>query len=138
MPFFVEDVTYLVLLTNVLPDRILHLVALTTFSIDSLFLSCVCVFLLVACTFFLKCSCAQSESELNSMLRLLPLYADHVSRRRGSLITRFYGIYRITNLRNSKCVSIGRHGCPRCSYALSASADRPCLYSDCIQSGRNS
>eukprot|EP00903_Cladosiphon_okamuranus_P013860 g12895.t1 len=37
-----------------------------------------------------------SESELDSMLRLLPRYAEHVARRRGSLITRFYGIYRVT------------------------------------------
>ncbi|CAM9882635.1 unnamed protein product [Scytosiphon promiscuus] len=38
-----------------------------------------------------------SESELDSMLRLLPRYAEHVARRRGSLITRFYGIYRVSN-----------------------------------------
>ena len=31
------------------------------------------------------------------MLRLLPRYAEHVARRRGSLITRFYGIYRVTD-----------------------------------------
>ncbi|CAN0574650.1 unnamed protein product, partial [Ectocarpus sp. 12 AP-2014] len=37
-----------------------------------------------------------SESELDSMLRLLPHYAEHVSRRRGSLITRFFGVYRVT------------------------------------------
>lgn len=39
----------------------------------------------------------QSESELDSMLRLLPRYAEHVSRRRGSLITHFFGIYRIAS-----------------------------------------
>ncbi|CAN0309424.1 unnamed protein product [Scytosiphon promiscuus] len=31
------------------------------------------------------------------MLRLLPRYAEHVARRQGSLITRFYGIYRVSN-----------------------------------------
>ncbi|CAM9378339.1 unnamed protein product, partial [Laminaria digitata] len=31
------------------------------------------------------------------MLRLLPSYAEHVTQRQGSLISRFYGIYRVTN-----------------------------------------
>ncbi|CAM9644440.1 unnamed protein product, partial [Ectocarpus sp. 6 AP-2014] len=43
-----------------------------------------------------------SESELDSMLRLLPHYAEHVARRRGSLITRFYGVYRVTNPRTKR------------------------------------
>ncbi|CAN0212635.1 unnamed protein product [Ectocarpus sp. 12 AP-2014] len=43
-----------------------------------------------------------SESELDSMLRLLPHYAEHVSRRRGSLITRFFGVYRVTNPRTKR------------------------------------
>ncbi|CAB1109704.1 unnamed protein product [Ectocarpus sp. CCAP 1310/34] len=43
-----------------------------------------------------------SESELDSMLRLLPHYAEHVARRRGSLITRFFGVYRVTNPRTKR------------------------------------
>ena len=42
-------------------------------------------------------SADQSESELDTMLRLLPRYAEHVTRTKGSLISRFYGIYRISN-----------------------------------------
>ena len=39
----------------------------------------------------------QSESQLESMLKLLPRYAEHVfSGRPRSLMTRFFGIYRIT------------------------------------------
>ncbi|CAM9168712.1 unnamed protein product [Chrysoparadoxa australica] len=44
----------------------------------------------------------QKESELSSLLRLLPAYASHMEKHEESLISRFVGIYRVTYPNPSK------------------------------------